>query len=129
MPKYKTADYKAVEDSGGHRFMFYCQVSTAHVCTTKQIYPGEVEKALLEAWQAEGRRSFNQCSRCGKWVIDAVFNAEVLECVECAPYEAEPKFCKTCGAKIESPVKHCQHCGNKLLYEGGEEDHDTEASV
>lgn len=129
MPKNRTADYKAVADKDGHRFMFYCQVSGAHVCTTKEIYPGEPEDALLSAWQAEGCQQFNQCKRCGRWVIDAVYNAEVLECVECAPYEAEPKFCKTCGAKIESPVKHCQHCGRKLIYEGGEEDHDTEASV
>jgi hypothetical protein len=42
--------------------------------------------------------------------------------VECAPYEAEPKFCKTCGAKINAPLTHCQRCGNKLFYEGGEED-------
>lgn len=129
MPNNKTADFKAVTDQAGHRFMFYCQISGAYVCTTKGTYPGKTEEALLLAWQAEGYKYFNQCGRCGKWVIDAVFNAEVLECVECAPYEAEPKFCKTCGAKIESPVKHCQHCGNKLLYEGGEEDHDTEASV
>ena len=129
MPKNRTADYKAVTDRGAHRFMFYCQVSGAHVCTTKEIYPGQPEDALLAAWQAEGYKYFNQCGRCGKWVIDAVFNAEVLECVECAPYEAEPKFCKTCGTKIETPVKHCQHCGNKLVYEGGEEDHDPEASV
>lgn len=117
MPKNRTADYKAVEDHGGHRFMFYCQVSGAHVCTTKQIYSGEVEEALCEAWQGEGRRGFNQCSRCGKWVIDAVYNAEVLECAECAPYEAEPKFCKTCGVKIDTPVGNCRHCGHTLLYE------------
>lgn len=129
MLKNKTADYKAVSDRGGHRFMFYCQISGAHVCTTKEIYPGETETALLRAWQAEGCRHFNQCHRCGSWVIDAVFNVEVLECVECAPYEAEPKFCKTCGTKIEHPVKECPNCGNKLIYEGGGKAYDTEASV
>ena len=129
MTSNKTADFKAVADKVGHRFMFYCQSSGAHVCTTKGIYPGRPEEALLLAWQAEGCKHFNLCRRCGNWVIDAVFNAEVLECVECAPYEAEPKFCKTCGVKIESPVKHCQHCGNKLVYEGENEDHDTEAEV
>ena len=122
MQKNNTADYKAVADTGGHRFVFYCQVSGAHVCTSKEIYPGKPEDALLAAWQAEACKHFNQCRRCGKWVIDAVFNAEVLECVECAPYEAEPKFCKTCGAKINAPLTHCQRCGNKLFYEGGEED-------
>ena len=129
MSKNKTADYKAVADRDGHRFMFYCPVSGAHVCTTKEIYPGETDTALQLAWKAEGCQHFNQCRRCGNWVIDAVFNVEVLECVECAPYEAEPKFCKTCGARIETPGTNCQHCGSKLIYEGGEEDHDTEAAV
>lgn len=109
--------------------MFYCQVSGAHVCTTKAIYSGEMETALMMAWRSEGCRHFNQCHRCGKWVIDVVFNAEVLECVECAPYEAEPKFCKNCGTKIDTPVKNCPNCSNKLIYEGGKEDYDTEASV
>lgn len=129
MPKNKTADYKAVADKVGHRFMFYCQVSGAHVCTTKEIYAGSAEEALLAAWDTEGYRGFNQCKRCRKWVIDAVFNAEVLECVECAPYEAEPKFCKTCGARIQKPVTHCRNCGNKLIYEGGEEHYDPEVAV
>ena len=128
MQKNKTAAYKAVEDRAGYRFIFYCQVSGAHACTTEKVYSSEPEEALRLAWQAEGCKHFNQCKRCGRWVIDAVYNAEVLECVECAPYEAEPEFCKTCGIKIRIPTTHCQHCGNKLIYEGGEE-HDTEASV
>ncbi len=118
MPKNITAKHKAVADGGGYRFIFYCDVSDAHVCTTKEIYKGSEEDALLAAWQAEGRGYFNQCHRCGKWVLDAVYNAEVLECVECAPYEAEPKFCKNCGTKIEVPAKVCPLCGKKLIYEG-----------
>ena len=129
MPENKTAAYNAVTEKDGHRFAFYCQVSGAYVCTTKDIYPGGPEEALLLAWQAEGCKHFNRCGRCGKWVIDAVFNAEVLGCVECAPYEAEPKFCKTCGVKIESQFIQCTNFGNKLIYEGCEEHHDTEASV
>lgn len=129
MVNNKTADFKAAADQAGLRFMFYCQLSGAHVFTTKGIYPGKPEEALLLAWQTEGCKHFNLCRRCGKWVIDAVFNAEVLECVECAPYEAEPKFCKTCGTKIETPVKNCQHCGNKLIYEGGAGSDEPEASV
>ena len=128
MPKTNTAAYKAVEDNGGYRFMFYCQISGAHVCTTKEIYRGRKEEALPAAWEAEGSKGFNRCKRCGKWVIDAVFNAEVLECVECAPYEAEPKFCKTCGVPIDTPGLRCHHCGNQLIYEGGEYG-DSEASV
>ena len=119
MPEKKVASHKTIADSGGYRFMFYCDLSGAHVCTTKEIYHGDTrEAALLFAWQAEGREHFNKCHKCGRWVIKAVYNADVLECVDCAPYECEPKFCKTCGAKIEKPGKKCPSCGNKLVYEG-----------
>ena len=130
MPESRTAKHKVVPDDGGYRFIFYCDVSDAHVCTTGQIYQGDsVEEALLAAWQAEGRERFNRCHKCGKWVIDAVYNAEVLECVECAPYEAEPKYCKNCGTKIKDPVKSCPSCGKKLIYEGGAVTNDAEGSV
>lgn len=130
MTESRTAKYKAVPDGGGYRFIFYCDVSDAHVCTTRQIYRGNsAEEALLSAWQAEGRRYFNRCHKCGKWVIDAVYNAEVLECVVCAPYEAEPKYCKNCGIKIEEPVNVCPSCGGKLIYEGSAVTNDAEGSV
>lgn len=130
MTESRTATYKVVPDGGGYRFIFYCDVSDAHVCTTRQIYRGNsAEEALLAAWQAEGRRYFNRCHKCGKWVIDAVYNAEVLECVVCAPYEAEPKYCKNCGIKIEEPVKVCPSCGGKLIYEGSAVTNDAEGSV
>ena len=119
MPEKKVADHKVVSDGGGYRFLFYCDVSGAHVCTTEEIYRGDtLESALQKAWQTEGRDRFNQCHCCGRWVIDAAFNAEVLECIECAPYEAEPRFCKSCGAKINDPEKCCPSCGRKLLYGG-----------
>ena len=119
MPKNNTAKYKCVTDSGGYRFLFYCDVSDAHVYTTKEIYKGESEEdTLLTAWNGEASKHFNQCHRCGKWVIDAVYNAEVLECVECAPYEAEPKYCKNCGVRLEKAFSDCPHCGKKLIYEG-----------
>lgn len=119
MPGRKTANYKAVTDSRGYRFLFYCDVSDAHVCTTEKIYPGSAPEALLSAWEQEGRSRFNQCHKCGRWVMDAVYNAEVLECVECAPYEPIPNYCKTCGAKIQSLGKCCPSCGKNLIYEGG----------
>ena len=130
MPENRTAKHKIVTDGGGYRFIFYCDVSDAHVCTTGQTYQGDSEEeALLAAWQAEGREHFNRCRKCGKWVIDAVYNAEVLECVECAPYEAEPKYCKNCGVKIEDPVKSCPSCGKKLIYEGRAVSNDAKGSV
>jgi len=130
MTEKKVPSHKTVADSGGYRFLFYCDVSGAHVCTTKELYHADTpDVALLAAWQAEGCRNFNQCHKCGRWVIDAAYNAEVLECVECAPYEAEPRYCKSCGHKIEAPVKVCPSCGKKLLYEGGGDNDDTEGSV
>ncbi|MBE6714623.1 MAG: hypothetical protein E7575_04995 [Ruminococcaceae bacterium] len=120
MPEKSVADHKAVADSGGYRFLFYCDISGAHVCTTEEIYRGETqEAALLSAWQNEGKEYFNKCHKCGRWVLDAAFNAEVLECVLCAPYECEPKFCKFCGQKISTPIRTCPSCGKKLIYEGG----------
>ena len=121
MPERKTATYKALEDSGGYRFIFYGDLSGAHVCTTKEIYCGNTqEEALQAAWQAEGRKHFNQCRKCGKWVSLAMYNVDVLECVECAPFEAEAKFCKNCGTKIEEPIKPCPTCGKPLTYSGKE---------
>ena len=118
MPENRTAKFKVVSDGGGHRFVFYCDLSDARVCTTQKIYHQNVRESLLAAWLAEGRECFNRCHKCGKWVMDAVYNAEVLECVECAPYESEPRFCKSCGAKLQIPVKRCPSCGKDLFYEG-----------
>ena len=119
MTRKNVASHKTLSDSGGYRFLFYCDVSGVHVCTTKEVYHADSpEAALLTAWEAEGRGRFNKCHKCGKWVIDAVYNAEVLECVDCAPYEAEPKFCKNCGTRIEAATRHCFVCGKKLIYEG-----------
>ena len=102
MGKRKTAIYKIIIDAGGNRYEFYCDVSGALVCTTRKTYTAETpEQELLLAW-----------------VIDAMFNPEVVECVECAPFEAEAKFCKTCGAKVEVPGRKCLSCGNMLNYEG-----------
>ena len=70
------------------------------------------------AWEREGRAQFNPCHKCGKLVSDAMFNVEVLECVECAPYEAEAKFCKNCGTRIEEPWSPCPACGKPLVYQG-----------
>lgn len=129
MQEKKTASYKTVADGKGYRFLFYCDASDAHVCTTKKNYQGELGYALLEAWQSEGYEHFNRCHRCGRWVIDAVYNVEVLECVMCAPYEAEPNFCKNCGAKVETPATVCPSCGKKLIYEGRVMSDDSEGSL
>ena len=130
MPERNAATHKTVADGDGYRFLFYCDVSGAHVCTTKEIYHADSpEAALLTAWEAEGRGRFNKCHKCGKWVIDAVYNIDVLECVDCAPYEFEPKYCKNCGARINASARHCPACGRKLIYEGGVANDDAESMV
>lgn len=119
MNKEKTiATYKIVADAGGNIYKFYCDLSGALVCTTKPYKADTPEEELQLAWEKEGKKHFNTCHKCGKFVINAVFNPEVLECVDCAPFEAEAKFCKTCGAKIEVPERTCPVCGNTLHYEG-----------
>ena len=123
MPENRTAKHKIVTDGGGYRFIFYCDVSDAHVCTTGQIYQGDSEEeALLAAWQAEGREHFNRCHKCGKWVIDAMYNADALECVGCAPWEDTPEFCKFCGAKVSASDSVCPKCGEHLIYGGNFDD-------
>ena len=121
MSEGKTATHKVLGDGGGHRFMFYCDLSGAHICTTKKIYYGDTQaEALQAAWQTEGRNHFNQCRKCRKWVSLAMYNVDVLECVGCAPFEAEAKFCKSCGAKIADQTQLCPSCGKPLVYYGKE---------
>ena len=120
MGAQKTAAYKMISDAGGNRYKFYCEMSGALACTTEPIRAKTPEEELQIAWETVGRKHFNLCHKCGRWVIDAVYNADVWECVECAPYEAEPNFCKNCGIKIEKPAGKCPACGHKLVYEGKE---------
>ena len=91
--KDRIAKHKVTEEEGGNRFQFFCELSGAHAGTTK-IIPGPVtEETLRMAWETEGRFLLNYCHQCGKWVSDAMYNADVLECVECTPWEDTPKYC------------------------------------
>lgn len=49
MPERKTATNKVLADGGGYRFMFYCDVSGAHICTTKEIYYGDTQEEALKS--------------------------------------------------------------------------------
>ena len=113
-----TAAYKVIADSGGLRFQFFCDLSGARACTTGVIYAGAPEKALRIAWGTEGKKNLNHCSKCGNWVSDAMYNASVHECVECAPWENYPLYCPRCGKRITDTRKFCDKCGNSLRYEG-----------
>jgi len=112
--------YKTITETEGNRYRFYCALSGALVCTTEPIQAESAEEELLIAWERFGKKYFNLCHKCGRWVIDAVYNADVWECVECAPYEEEPKYCKNCGVRVENPSGSCPDCGHKLIYEGKE---------
>lgn len=116
----KNAAYKIISDTNGNRYQFYCNLSGALACTTEPFNGKTPEEELLTAWDTVGRNYFNFCHKCGRWVIDAAYNADVFECVDCAPYEEEPKYCKNCGIRIETPLGNCPSCGYKLIYEGGE---------
>jgi len=115
-----TAGYKIISGPEGNRYQFFCDLSRALACTTNPIPADTPEQELQIAWETEGRQEFNRCNKCGKWVSDVMFNADVHECVECAPWENPPNFCPQCGRKLSSPERFCPMCGAKLLYEGGE---------
>ena len=118
MNRVSTAKYRIMADAGGNRYRFYCDASGVLACCTKSYHAETPEQELRLAWEREGSQAFNRCNKCGRYVIDAMFNAEVLECVECGPFEGEPAFCKTCGLKIETPGRHCPSCSSLLVYEG-----------
>ncbi|MBQ4137406.1 MAG: zinc-ribbon domain-containing protein, partial [Clostridia bacterium] len=55
---------------------------------------------------------------CGRWVMDALYNADALECVACAVWENTPEYCKHCGTKVVLSDSICPKCGERLLYGG-----------
>lgn len=115
-----TASYRVIAGVDGNRYRFYCDRSGALGCETSVIHAAKPDEELLIAWKTEGRKHFNQCERCGSWVIDAMYNADVLECVDCTPWEEEPRYCSRCGTKVQGDESKCRACGAALQY-GGEE--------
>ena len=122
MAKNKTAAYKIITDSGTNRYRFFCDLSGALVYTTKPYHEDTPEKELELAWKNEGKAHFNLCHKCGRWVIEAMFNADALECVACAPWENTPKYCKFCGTKVSVFQSLCPKCGKHLIYGGNFDD-------
>lgn len=115
-----TAPYRIISDGGGRRYRFYCERSGMAVCMTKPIRAHTAEEELRLAWESEGRRQFNRCNKCGKWVCDVMYNVDTMECVYCSPWEEPPFFCPKCGAQTSQTHPYCQNCGAKLLYAKGE---------
>lgn len=118
MKKDQTAEYSLLPAEHGSRYRFLCAVTGAQFSTRQSYLSDTPEQQLQLAWEHEGRSHFNQCQRCGKWVVDAAFNPEVLECIVCAPFETEARFCKSCGARVQPGARLCPACGKPLYYEG-----------
>lgn len=133
----KTANYKCTSDSGGIRYSFYCDISHAIVCSTEPIQRQTIEEGLEYAWKTIGERHFNRCKKCGKWVIDAMYNPEMLECVICSPWETDAaigneqvamriefgfgpdamkkkKVCRRCKYICNTEGNFCHICGSVL---------------
>ncbi len=112
----KTAAYRIITDAGGNRYRFFCDLSGAAMCTTEPVLADTQEEELMLAWESEGRQQFNLCHSCGKWVCEAMYNADVGHCVECTPWEERPNYCSVCGERIPADDVFCRKCGAKLQY-------------
>ena len=118
----KMADYKIIKDSDGNRYRFFCELSGMAVHTTEPYREMSPELEAEKAWQNEGRSYFDKCHKCGRWVCGTMFNADVLQCVECAPWENKPNYCSSCGKKVSIADIYCSMCGKKLQYRKVDED-------
>ena len=111
-----TARYKIIAGTEGNRYQFFCDLSGALVCTSEPVFLDKPEQELNFAWESEGKKHFNKCQKCGRWISDTVYNVETLECVECTPWEEEPSYCPHCGEKAQIGDIFCAKCKNRLRY-------------
>lgn len=114
--RHATASCRVIADAGGNRFRFFCDLSGITICTTGPVRAASADEELYMAWESEGKQHFNLCGKCGRWVSDVMYNADVLQCVDCAPWEDIPGFCRKCGAKASASDKICTKCGALLRY-------------
>ena len=109
---------KAMTDMGRER----CEalVPSSNMTEIQRMQAETEEAALALAWEREGRREFNHCPRCGRYVSSAMFNVNAECCIDCAPWEDEyPAFCHHCGHKLsEADARFCPRCGARLLVGG-----------
>ena len=126
--KKKTADYKILKDESGNRYEFCCELSHALVCVSEPVKADTLEEELILAWENYGRSHFNQCHKCGRWLTGAMYNPDVLSCVQCTPIEDYPEYCPECGAKTQDPSNYCHICGVKLFYGGEGKNEKTECN-
>ncbi len=113
--KEPTARYKIIVGREGNRYRFFCEASGAAVCTTAPLKADTQEKELALAWQ-EGKRHLSLCPECGRYVCDAMYNADVCKCVDCAPWETLPNYCSGCGRAVPHGETFCGECGKRTQY-------------
>ena len=113
-----TADYKIIPSALGNRYCFYCDLSGEAVLLSSPVQASCQEEELLLAWEKEGRKHFNLCHKCGRWVSNAMYNPDELCCVDCAPWKEALRFCPHCGIRLEDKSgSFCPGCGRRI--EGG----------
>lgn len=118
--RYKTAKYQVFAEADGNCYRFFCEASGAAVCTSSPIRADTSDEELRIAWEDAGSHALNLCHKCGKWVCNTMYNADVLECVDCSPWEAPPHFCPECGFQVYERDVFCEKCGVRLQYGGTE---------
>lgn len=120
----KTATYKIIKKEYGNIYQFYCDISGALVKETIPYKRKEPEEELEAAWEFEGKDCFNKCHKCGRWVMDVMYNPDTHNCVLCSPIEDIPDFCPRCGAQITGLAVFCHNCGVRLMYGGDDDEKD-----
>ena len=78
-----TAKHAMLSADGWFAFQFYCDLCQNAYTIGRIISPSPDEALAIAA--AEARRHFNRCHRCDKWICDACYNADEMECAECRP--------------------------------------------
>lgn len=125
VPKERNpAKFKVTEESGGNVYSFFCDLSGAVAWKTKPIRADTRDAELALAWN-EAKQHINSCHKCGRNVIDALYNVETMKCVKCSPWQKPPMYCADCGAKLTETDLFCKGCGKKIQLEGVDEDADS----
>lgn len=117
----KTASYKIQNTKSGNVYTFFCDVSGAKCVETSAYIDTDPGRELMSAWKTEAKKHFNLCHKCGKWVMDVMYNPDVFNCVQCSPIEDIPDYCPECGERISGSSVFCHKCGARLMYGGDEE--------